>query len=528
MITTAEIVDRLESVPSIDRLLELGCRRHADKAFIRWRGETTTYAEFDADVARVAGALTGLGVREGDRVAVMMTNSPDWLALWFAVVRTGAVLVPINTAHKSAGLRYQLEDCRPSVLVLDPGFVIHLDVTQLEHRPRHVLTAVPRSTTPPVVATGLGPHSPAAILYTSGTTGPPKGCLLPHGQYVAASFLHADACGYDESTVIYTCLPLFHINAQNYTVLSALAAGGTVALDDRFSASQFWDRLTEVGATAFNFIGSMAASLWNQPERESERQHGARVGFGVPLAPEIWESWEKRFGVRVVYTYGMTENALPAIVDSRETPVPAARRGSSGQASPTSEIAVVDEHDRPLGAGEIGQILTRARIPWTMTTEYVGRPDATAEAFRNHWFHTGDLGYLDADGYLFFVDRLKDAVRRRGEMVSSWEVETVVAQYPGVSECAMVGVSSELGDDDILVVLVTDDPGFDPARLVAFCGERLAHFQVPRYVRRVEELPKTQTQRVEKYRLRHEGLLAGDWDAGVPRRAREVHEAPTH
>jgi crotonobetaine/carnitine-CoA ligase len=458
----------------------------------------------------------------------MMANSVDWLALWFAVARLGALLVPINTAHKSAGLRYQLDHCRPSVLVLDPEFVAHLEDARLEHPPRHVLTAVPRAATDPREVADVGPHSPAAILYTSGTTGPPKGCLLPHGQYLAAAFLHADACGYDESTVIYTCLPLFHINAQNYTVLSALAAGGAVALDDRFSASRFWDRLIEVGATAFNFIGSMALSLWNQPIRDAEQEHAARVAFGVPLAPEVWEAWEKRFGVRVVYTYGMTENALPAIVDGRETPVSAARRGSSGRASPTSEVVIADEHDRPLPAGEVGQILTRATIPWTMMTEYVDQPGATVEAFRNGWFHTGDLGYLDADGYLFFVDRLKDAVRRRGEMVSSWEVEAVVTQYPGVLDCAMVGVSSELGDDDILVVLVTEDPAFDPALLVEFCAERLAHFQVPRYVRRVGELPKTQTQRVEKYRLRSDGLLPGDWDAGPPRPRRSPRATDTN
>jgi crotonobetaine/carnitine-CoA ligase len=366
-------------------------------------------------------------------------------------------------------------------------------------------------TRPPEADLSLG--SPCSILYTSGTTGPPKGCLLPQGQYLAAAHLHADNCAYDQSTTLYTCLPLFHVNAQNYSLLSALAAGGTLALDDRFTASGFWEKLIEVGATAFNFIGSMAVSLWNREPRPIERKHGARIAFGVPVPLNLWGEWEERFGVRVIYAYGMTENALPAIFPIGDTPAAPHLRGAAGKASPMAEVAVVDGQDRPVAPGVLGEILTRPKLAHTMMSEYVDRPDATVEAFRNGWFHTGDLGTLDEDGYLFYVDRKKDALRRKGEMISSWEVEAVVGKFPGVAECAAVGVPSELGEDEVLVAVVCSQPGFDPAALIAFCHQRTAAHQVPRYVRVVEELPRTQTQRVEKYRLRKEGVTTATWDA---------------
>jgi crotonobetaine/carnitine-CoA ligase len=234
----------------------------------------------------------------------------------------------------------------------------------------------------------------------------------------------------------------------------------------------------------------------------------------VPL--DVWERWEQRFGVRIVYAYGMTENGLPTLFPYSATPAAEHLRGSGGQASASAEVAIVDEDENPAAPGEVGEIVTRPKIANTAMLEYFGNPAATASATRNCWFHTGDLGYLDAEGYLFYVDRKKDAMRRRGEMVSSWDVEAAVRKFPGVLDCAAYGVPSELGEDEIMVAVVPAgavDGAFDPGALHEFCADQLAPFQVPRYVRRVDALPRTQTERIEQYKLRAAGVTADTWDS---------------
>jgi len=530
-ITTAEIAAQLRADRSVRGLFERQVARQGDKTLVRWREHEISYAEMNGLANAVANGLRAQRVSAGSRVAMMMANSPEWIAIWLGAAKLGAVTVTINTAHKGEGLRYLLEHSCADVLILDAGFASRVaalgeaslpsaifvgqgpdDAALDGSRPLSELFSA--GETPPADP-GLEPSSPCSILYTSGTTGPPKGCLLPHGQYLAAAYLHAANCGYSEDTVLYTCLPLFHVNAQNYSTLSALAAGGTLALDAKFTAGGFWERVVETRATAFNFIGAMALALWNQSPRPVEREHDARIAFGVPVPASLWADWEARFNCSVIYAYGMTENALPAIFPGTDLPAAPRLRGASGKASPTTEVMIADDHDFPVPAGVVGEILTRPKIPWTMMTEYVERPDATREAFRNCWFHTGDLGYLDDDGYLFYVDRKRDALRRRGEMVSSWEVETLVAKFPGVAECAVIGVPSEMTEDDILVAVVCDRAPIDPAELVRYCEANTARFQVPRYVRIVPALPRTQTQRVEKYRLREEGVTADTWDASL-------------
>jgi crotonobetaine/carnitine-CoA ligase len=232
----------------------------------------------------------------------------------------------------------------------------------------------------------------------------------------------------------------------------------------------------------------------------------------VPVPLEIWEHWEQRFGVRIVYAYGMTENGLPTLFPYTATPAAPHLRGSGGQASASAEVGIVDEDDMPVAAAEVGEIVTRPKIANTAMLEYFENPAATAAATRNCWFHTGDLGYLDGEGYLFYVDRKKDAMRRRGEMVSSWDVEVAVRKFPGVLDCAAYGVPSELGEDEIMVAVVPASD-LDPAALHEFCAEQLAAFQVPRYVRQVDALPRTQTERIEKYKLRADGVTADTWDS---------------
>jgi crotonobetaine/carnitine-CoA ligase len=522
----AELVRRERS---LRHLVESRADEHGDQTYLQFENQKYSYGEMDLLANRAANGLARLGVGRGDRVAVMMRNSVEWLAAWFGTAKLGAVIVPVNAGYRGAGLAHVVNDCGTSVALADADFherfeEIREEIPRLRALVTRAAAGVPAVglSVPDVLdaadsrpaGVDLRPRDPAAILYTSGTTGPSKGCVLPHGQYLAAAHQMNDNNGYRRGTVLYSCLPLNHINAQNYSVLCSWAAGGQLALDAKFTASGFWQRLIDTGADAFNIIGGIPLMLWAQPERPEEKLHPARVAFGVPVPVEIWERWEERFGVRIVYAYGMTENGLPTIFPGDATPAAPGLRGSGGQASASADVAILDEDDQPVAPGVVGEIVTRSKIPWTMMLEYYNNPAATLSAWRNGWFHTGDLGHLDEQGYLFYVDRKKDAMRRRGEMISSWDVEAVSGKYPGVREVAAYGVPAELGEDEIMTALVVDDPGsFSYADFLAFCRGRMAAFQVPRYVRLVGEFPRTQTERVEKYKLRAEGVTADTFDA---------------
>jgi crotonobetaine/carnitine-CoA ligase len=531
-LTTAVLHDLIEADRNLAALIENRADIYGDKTFLILGGQETSFAEMDTLANRAAHGLAALGVQHGDRVALMMRTSVEWLALWFGALKLGAVMVPINTAYRGNGLAHILNDSGSRVAVADSDFVERFDalgdeltsMTQLISRPVDADGAAGRRTVadlldaartrPPTLE--LTARDPAAILYTSGTTGPAKGCLLPHGQYLASAHQMNANCGYDSTSVLYSCLPLFHINAQNYSVLSALTAGASLALDEKFTASGFFDRLTAVGATAFNIIGGIPLMLWSQPERAIERQHSAQVAFGVPVPLDLWEPWEKRFGVRIVYAYGMTENGLPTLFPFDQTPADPRLRGSGGRATPSAEVAIVDAQDQFVAPGVVGEVVTRPRIPWTMMLEYYGNPQATVTAWKNGWFHTGDLGYLNEDGYFFYVDRAKDALRRRGEMVSSWDVESVVSSFPSVAQCAVYGVPSEVGEDEIMVaVVLVDGVSLDHQGLLAHCRLRMAAFQLPRFIRVLAALPRTQTDRVEKYKLRDQGVTSDTWDSAA-------------
>jgi crotonobetaine/carnitine-CoA ligase len=528
---TQELARIMAEYRSIGGLIERRARELPYKTALKFKDDTYTYAELNSMANRAANGLRQLGVRRGNKVAVMMKNCPEWLAVWFGCAKLGALICPVNVAYKGDGLAYQLNHSESTMLIIDDGYLARLDpikqdlsalksvvvrktgVTFRMHNEIVELSRLLEASADPPTALELNPWDPATILYTSGTTGPPKGCVLPHGQYLIGAEQMVWNCEYNQDSVVYTCLPLFHINAQNYTVLCTMAAGGTVVMDDRFTASGFWQRLIDCGATAFNFIGGIPLILWNQPVSPLEKQHNVKIAFGVPVPKDIWPQWEERFGCRIVYAYGMTENALPVLFPFSATPAPEHLRGAGGKASDSAKVAIFDEHDNPVEAGQIGEVVTQPRIPWSMMIEYYNMPEQTKDAFRNCWFHTGDLGYLDPEGYFFYVDRSKDAIRRRGEMISSWQVESVVGKFPNVAECAAVAVPSEIGEDEILVaVVLTQGSTISAPDLIEYCEQQMAFFQVPRYIRIVDELPKTQTQRVEKYRIRKEGLTGECWD----------------
>jgi crotonobetaine/carnitine-CoA ligase len=341
--------------------------------------------------------------------------------------------------------------------------------------------------------------------------------MLSHRAYLSSARYFADEMVRARADdVLYTPLPLFHINAQAHTVLPAMYLNATIALGQRFSASGFWDDLRRHGATLFNSLAAMLPILCKQPEGPRDRDHRARLTACAATPRDVWLEFERRFGVTIVEGYGLTETAGFCVAN----PFGAPRVGSIGRPMSWVEARIVGPDDRPTPPGEPGEIALRPLGAGTgdggahlFMEGYYRMPEATAEATRGGWFHSGDAGRADADGYLYFVDRIKQSIRRRGENVSSWEVEKAVNAHPAVLESAAVGHPSELGEEDVRIVIVPR-PGhaIDPREIVAWCEERMAYFMVPRYVEVRPALPKTATERVEKYRLKEEGLGPGAWD----------------
>jgi crotonobetaine/carnitine-CoA ligase len=314
--------------------------------------------------------------------------------------------------------------------------------------------------------------------------------------------------------IFFTFLPLYHFNAQALTTITALIAEAEMVLSDKFSASRFWNEIRQYKATQFNYLGAVIPILAKQPERPDDIDNPVRIAFGAGCPQAVMNEVEKRFGLKCLEGFGMTEIGIPihVRVDDR-------RPGSCGKVLDLYEIRLVDDEDKEVPVGEPGEILFRPREPFTMMLEYYNMPEKTLEAFRNLWFHTGDLARKDADGYFYFVDRKKDALRRRGENISSFEVERAVNAHPNVLESAAVAVASEVGEDEVKICVVLK-PGatLTPEELISHCNDRMPYFAVPRFVEFMESLPKTPTERVQKYLLKQAGITPKTWDrekAGV-------------
>lgn len=485
-------------------------------------GERATWRELDAAADSAAAGFLTLGLRPGDPVCVLMRSSVAALTVWFGLARAGLLEVPLNPASGETLLRHLLEHAGASVVVCDSelaGAVRHAAPSTVRTL---VLHGDGDSAGPDVTDCDLAellacaatrlptvdPAAPAVVLYTSGTTGPPKGALLSHRANVNLARHTVDLLGYTERDRLYSVFPLFHSNARCCSVMAAAEAGADLVMDRGFSAGRFWDTCRSQGITAFNYQGAMMSILHSSPPRPDDADNPVRLAFGAPCPPEIVEAVEHRFGLALTEIYGSTE--VSVVTDMP----PAHRRiGSAGTASVNYTVAVVDERDVFVPPGTAGEIVARPNAAGWMFDGYAGNPEATAASWRNLWFHTGDRGYLDADGFLYFLDRMSDSIRRRGENVSSWEVERVVAEHPSVGQVAAYGVASELSEQEVAVAVVPA-PGqtVDPAAVVDHCRGALTPFALPRYVRVLDALPLTPSQRVKKYQLRAEGVPPGTWD----------------
>jgi crotonobetaine/carnitine-CoA ligase len=310
-----------------------------------------------------------------------------------------------------------------------------------------------------------------------------------------------------EDDVLFTSLPLFHVNAQSLTTVGSIVSGRPMVLAPRFSASRYFDDLRAHRATVFNYIGAMLTMLYKQPERPDDADNPVRLTVGGAAPAEIWRTFEERFGLTILEIYGLTETATFCL----GSPPDDIRVGKIGKPVSWSEVRVEAEGGAEAPDGEPGEIVIRSKREHTLFLGYYKNPEATEQATAGGWFHSGDRGRRDSDGYFVFIDRLKDSIRRRGENISSYEIEQIVNAHPAVAESAAVGVPSELGEEEVMIVVVSREDGLDPAELVEFCRERMAEFMVPRYVELRGELPKTATQRVQKYQLREQGTVNA-WD----------------
>jgi len=482
-------------------------RTIGDRTFLRFRGNSWTYADADRMTDRYAAGFREYGIRRGDHVALMLPNCPELLWAMWGLGKLGAVAVPLNTAAKGELLTYLLDQSDSVLLCTSEAFRERADATVarvpavrrvLGLEDLRVFERLPADEPAGVHAVKAG--DPHLILYTSGTTGPSKGAVCPHSQGFAVAHQMVLHSGYRPDDVLYTCLPVFHGNALWYTIYTAVWAEASVALYPGFSARRFWDEIRESGATVFNCLGAMANIIWQLPPSPADRDHRVRSCMMVPTSTELVEGFRERYGITVTSVYAMTENCAVTVFgpdDPREK-VPAA-----GRVRDHVSVQIVDELERPVAPGEVGEICIRPNERGSVMLGYYEMPEATVAATRDLWFHTGDRGHLDADGYLYFSDRKKEAIRRRGENISAYEVETVLCRHPTVLEAAAVPVPSELGEDDVMAYVVPA-PGTEISfpELIGFCSENMAYYMVPRYLEVIDELPKTPSEKIEKYKLK--------------------------
>jgi crotonobetaine/carnitine-CoA ligase len=490
--------------------------RWPDRVFLRIDGREVTFAEFDDGVGRLAAGLAEAGLGRGDRLAVFMPNSLACLHTWFAANRLGAIWAPINTEFRGPTLSHVVELADARLFVCDKELLEPLReaLAAAALRPRVVIDGAGADRLDDLYASEAMPpvelrfSDQAGLLFTSGTTGRSKACMLSHQYFLTQATILLRDFELTQRDVLYCPFPLFHADATALTVVPALLLGATAAISRRFSASRFWDEVRAAGATVFDFMGATLAILYKADPRPDDADNPVRLAWGVPV-PEWAEDFEQRFGLRLVELYGSVEASLPITQPLHEPRVP----GSCGRVTPEFEVRIHDADDVPLPPNTPGELVVRPRHPSIMLDGYFGMPDATNLAFRNLWFHSGDTARVDEHGNYYFIGRTKEAIRRRGENISAFEVEEGILLHADVIECAAVGVPSELTEEEVKVCVVPrPGSGLTHEQLVRHCERVLARFQVPRYVEFVRELPKTPTGKLEKYRLREAPFTAETWD----------------
>lgn len=519
--TDPRIPDRDECV--LRYLLDRWANERPDQPHVVFAdGAEWTFAELRDKVRSKAAGLRAMGIEQGEHVAVWLPNGPDALIAFYAINYIGAVFVPFNTAYRGQLLQHVIANSGARVLLVHPDLVPRLSEIDLGRVERLVVTTgieVPEAPRPIQrfdelagaadetleLARPIEPWDIQSIIYTSGTTGPSKGVL--------SSYLHMFTNAGPESWPMvdendrYMCVaPIFHIGGMGPPFVM-LARGASVAMIDNFSTEDFWAVAKATQSTVVFLLGVMATFLLKAEPRPDDRDHTVKKAFMVPLTGDA-PAFTERFGVDIYTIFNMTEISSPIVSEANPTKI-----GTCGRVRDGVDVRLVDRNDCEVPIGEIGEMLVRTDRPWAMNSGYNANPEATAEAWRNGWFHTGDAFRRDEDGYFYFVDRVKDAIRRRGENISSFEVEADVCSHPAVREAAAVAVPSEFSEDEVMVI-VAPVPGqkLEARQLAEFLIDTMPYFMVPRYIRILDELPKTPSAKVMKADLRKEGVTSDTWD----------------
>ncbi len=513
----------------IGSIMEEGAQKYGDKPALSFENKKMiSYPELDEITNRLANGLSRLGVQKEGKVALFMANSLEIVYSWFGANKLGAIEVPINLANKGDFLSYIINNSESTVLIIDETLLdriefVEKDLVNLKHvvvRPERGQPSLPsmrfemhtfddllqRPSEAPQVEVKKG--DPVAMIYTSGTTGPSKGVLVPAGEALMAAEEYLQAMRCTSNDIFYTCLPLFHANAQLLCILPALICRSKAVIYERLSASNFWKQIKDSKATVFNALGAMAPFIYNQPECGEEKNNTVRACMIAPMPANIFKEFEERYQVKVIEGYGLTETGV-ITYNPWDKPV----IGSCGKATPNYDVEIFDDEDNKVPLNTLGEIVVRSKAPYTMCLGYHKMPEKTVETFRNFYFHTGDAGVMDEEGYLYFRDRVKDYIRRRGENISSFEVERVFLGHENVAECAAVAVKSEHAEDEVMVVIVTKDGKDVPyEELMEWGVKRMPYFAVPRYIRFQDRLPKTPNEKIQKNILREQGVTDKTWD----------------
>lgn len=501
-------------------LLEARAREMPDHVFAHFEdGSTWTYSQALSLVRRTALSLSRLGVAPGEYVILWLPNGADAVRLWFAINYLGAICIPINVSFRGLILEHVLTNSGARLMIAHAGLIERLaeiDCARLEEvvvvggnavqidnlRVHDAHKVGPASGITPKRAQ-VRPWDPQMVIYTSGTTGPSKGVIVSYFHlYSAISGAYSHV---QETDRFLINLPLFHMTGAG-SVMIPLYRGGSFAMVGAFKTDEFWSVVRSTQSTTVILIGAMTRFLLNQPATANDRDHPLRSAMMAPLTADAVE-FTSRFGVDIYTAYGMTEISCPLLAGPNAMP------GVSGKPRRGIQVRLVDENDCEVAPGTVGELIVRTDSPWAMNSGYLGDPAATARAWRNGWFHTGDAFRQDVQGNYYFIDRMKDAIRRRGENVSSFEVERAVATHPAIREVAAIAIPSEHGEDDVLVaVSLKKGASADAAEIIAYLVSRTAHFMVPRYIRFLDELPRTPTQKVMKQSLRDAGVTVDTFD----------------
>jgi len=504
---------------TLHELLERQARARPDQEFVRSDGRVWTYRQLDQHARMVARALSRRGIGRGDRVLLMMQSSESYLALWFGISRLGAVEVPVNAAYRGEILRHILRTAaakvalvareyreqfeQPAQGLFAAGDIIDPQCDELVWNEAQAAALTETHLDVEVLAS-----DPACVVFTSGTTGLSKGVVMSHRHQITFGRSFSEVVELAATDVAYNFLPFFHVAAK-FLAIGAMLAGARMIMRPVFSASHFWRDVREGQATLCIAVGGLCHILNSAPPAVDDADNPLRLIYSVPVPWEFKESFEARFGLRLIEAYGRTESNLNICCHlNEETP-----RGSCGRASPHFDVSIRDENGVEVPRGVAGEIWVRAKEPNTTMIGYLGPPELTAETMHGAWLKSGDRAHVDERGYFYFVDRIKDAIRRRGENISSVEVERVLNAHPSVAEVAVVPVKAEVGEDEVkAVVILKPGASLAPEALLEFAVQSLPYFMVPRFIEFKADLPRTPTMRVKKDELREEGRTQATWD----------------